>query len=241
VSDRADTLLAAFAHDPDALTADERREVEALLAIDDDARAQAVAVRELIGAVRDLPQPTAPSWDALARSIGAAVDRSAATPPSRWERMRGWLLRPAIGVGFAAATAAAIGLWIAKRPASEPTAVLDVPSIDAGAPVIAAPKPLFHDDLATAGELADLDQLDDAALDRLAASLDDDPIDDHDGFGSIGGGADHRDDDIALVDDAELDADDDALGNPDLDWVDELSDDDVDTLDQWLATHRSPT
>ncbi|MCE9573850.1 MAG: hypothetical protein K8W52_11940 [Deltaproteobacteria bacterium] len=247
--DRTRALLAAFADDPASLTAAERAEVEALLAHDADARAEAKAVRELLGAVRDLPQPTPPAWDALARSIGDAIDR--AGPPSRWARLRAWILRPSIGIGVACAAAAAVGLWIAKRPASEPVlAHVDTPAIDAGAPVapVVAPPRLFHDDPATAGELADLDQLDDAALDRLAASLGADPVDeiddDNGGFAALD--HDHRDHHahhaaVAAADDPELDADSDALGDPDLDWVDELSDDDAAALTQWLTTHRSPT
>lgn len=242
--DRTRALLAAFADDPGALTAAERAEVEALLAHDAGARAEVDAVRGLLGAVRELPQPPAPAWDELARAISAAVDR--AGPPSRWARLRSWLLRPSVGIGVACATAAAVGLWIARRPASAPTAAhIDAPALDAGAPG-APPASLFGDEPATAGELADLDELDDAALDRLAASLGAAALDelDADGIGFAALDRDHHrhDDGVAIaVDDAELDAEDDVLGDPDLDWVDELSDDDADTLARWLATHRSPT
>lgn len=241
--DRVHALLAAYAHDPAGLTSDEQREVELLLAGDRGARGEAEADRALIGAIRDLPQPAPPAWDALARTIGAAIDEAA--PLSRWTRLRGWLLRPAMGIGFAAATATVVGVWVARRPAAEETAVIAPPVIDAGVP--RAPAPLFHDDPATAGELADLDQLDDAALDRLAASIGADPVgqleeidDDRAGLAPTPGAPLTGRGAVAL-DDLEADAAADALGDPDLDWVDELSDEDAAALDHWLAQHRSPT
>jgi hypothetical protein len=121
------------------------------------------------------------------------------------------------GVAFAAATAVAVGVLVVARDRThtiDHTHARDL--IDAGAPI--APKQdLFEGAPAVAGELPDLEALDDRALDRLTADLDE------------------------LDPDAPTASDDGLLPQPDLEWVDELSPADVDSLDAYLATHRSPT
>ena len=210
-------LLAVWAHRPEDLDADERAEVEALFARDPSARADAEAMRAMLVDVRAMPMPSPPA--SLARDVAAAVDRAAASP---WARLRAWILRPAIAIGVAAAATAAVGLWIAKRDTDSATAVH--PTIDAGAPIAHAPPPIadvYAAAPATSGELADLEGLDDHALDALAANLDDE-----------------------LGDAAPTPApasEDEVLPEPDLGWVDELSSSDVDKLDHYLETHRSPT
>jgi hypothetical protein len=240
---RPEDLIAAWAHDPDALDDGERAAAEARCAEDPAAAAEAAAARALLDDVRALPEPEPPA--ALGRAIAEAVDRAAA---SRWGRLRAWLGRPRVAVPLAAAAAAAIALAvIAARSGGGTAAAPGEASAAPTAPAPArAPASLFGDEPATAGELADLDALDDGALTRLATGLDDD------GDGAAAdawapfAGAD--DDDLELSPPAAAEvatgADDDDLGlwpDPDLGWVDQLSTTDVDSLDRWLDQHRSPT
>jgi len=167
--------------------------------------------RDLIERLRALPQPKPPV--SLARDIHAAIDREASRRP--------WFLRPMFGVALAAVTAVAVGVFVVAR---DRTHAIDRAHdlIDAGAaiPPPHAQQDLFAGSPAIAGELPDLETLDDHAIDRLAADLDD------------------------LDPDAPTAADDGLLPQPDLEWVDELSPADVDSLDTYLdtqATHRSPT
>jgi hypothetical protein len=211
-------LIAVYAHRPEDLSPDERAQVEALLERDAGARADADAMRALLLDVRALPAPSPPA--SLAGDISAAVERAGA---SRWSRLRAWILRPAMGLGVAAATAGLLGLWIARRTSHDDVALAAAPVNDAAPAPVAPPSApprldLFAGAPATAGELADLGELDDRALDRLSANLDED----------LG-------EEITAPPEEEL------MPQPDLGWLDELSSSEVDALDQDLATHRSPT
>jgi hypothetical protein len=114
-------LLAIWAHRPEDLSADERREVEALLARDPDARRDADATRALLQRVADLPaEGTEPAWDDLAAGIRAACAglEVPAPSPSRWARWRTWMIA---GAGTAlVASGAAIALWAGGGSALSP-------------------------------------------------------------------------------------------------------------------------
>src|SRR4051812_27607595 len=97
----ARALLGVWAHRPGDLTADERAAVEALLARDPAARAEADQLRGVIERVRALPPEGEPSWSALAASIRASCE---AAPRSWWARV--WPL-PLVAGGLLAAAAVA--------------------------------------------------------------------------------------------------------------------------------------
>ena len=217
-------LIAVYAHRPQDLSPDERARVEALLEGDAGVRADADAMHALLLDVRALPEPTPPP--SLAGEIADAVERAS---ESRWTRLRAWLLRPAMGLGVAAATAGLLGLWIAKRTSHDdvaiaattaPTDAALAPAPIAHAPAAPAPTKLdlFAGVPATSGELADLGDLDEHQLDKLSANLDDE-------LGQVNAGP----------------PDEELMPQPDLGWVDELSSTEVDQLDQWLANHKGPT
>src|SRR5215213_6448973 len=91
-------LLAAWAHRPDDLSDEERRAVEALLARDAAARAEAEADRAMIARVADLPEAgVEPVWDDLAASIRAALPAPMAPVPNLWSRWRAWIAAGAGG------------------------------------------------------------------------------------------------------------------------------------------------
>ena len=107
--ERSTELLTAYVDGVAELPADERRAVERWLADDPRARADAGAVRDLLGALRALP-PTydtgePPDWAAMERSIRQAV---ADQVPRPWWRRWRWLV-PAMTC--TAAAAIALALW----------------------------------------------------------------------------------------------------------------------------------
>jgi hypothetical protein len=112
--ERSTQLLTAYVDGVAELPVDERRAVERRLADDPQARADADAVRDLLGRLRALP-PTydtgePPDWAAMERSIRQAV---ADEVPRPWWRRWRWLV-PAMTC--AAAAAMALALW--PRPAA---------------------------------------------------------------------------------------------------------------------------
>jgi hypothetical protein len=213
-----DALVAVWAHQPDDLAPDERAAVEALFAREPERRAEAEATRRLLDGVRALPSPPMPA--SLERAIAAAVDARAATPRSRLAALRAWLVRPATGLAIAVVAAGGFALWWARRsdPPRAPTTVVGAHTGDEGAGPMPAAIDLFRGAPATAGELADLDGLDERALERLSASLDDE----------LGADAPRADDDSVFPE-------------PDLGWIDELSPGEVESLERYLEQHRSPT
>ena len=155
-------LVAAYVDGVAELTADERKRVEELLAADSSARADADAMRALLGQLRELPaEGSEPDWGALERSIRGAVGTAAPRP--WWKRWQ-WLAP----IGAVAATAAGALLWL-----HEPR----------GTTTIEEPAPIVHVDhraqVETAplvwldGDAFDLDQVDPTALDDHPAA---DPI-----------------------------------------------------------------
>jgi hypothetical protein len=155
-----------------------------------------------------------PDWAALERDIGKAVDAEAARPRA-WAWLTRWW-RPALGIGLVAA-AAAIVIVARREPASE--APRAERAIDAGAPVpIVVPdeprpvvEPVDTIGLGAEGEI-EPDELDEDVLDDVLAELDTEAWTD-----------DTPQPEVGLVPD---------LG---LEWVDDLDDDELEAVDQWLA------
>jgi hypothetical protein len=171
--------------------------------------------RALLARLRALPDEGGePDWAALERDIGRAVDAEAARPRS-WAWLTRWW-RPALGLGLVAA-AAAIVIVARREPAPAPPQARS--AIDAGvvAPVAEREPPAPRDDrplvLGAEGEL-DPDELDDELLDGVLAELDPEAWTDP---------SPRPQPEDGLVPD---------LG---LDWVDELDDDELEAVDQWLA------
>src|SRR5205807_7881686 len=107
---RSAELLAAYVDGVAELAGDERRAIEAWLAKDPAARADAAAVQGLIGRLRALPASRdgdgdEPDWAAMERSIRQSVD---AVPMRPWWRRWQWLV-PAMTCATAAA--ALLVLW----------------------------------------------------------------------------------------------------------------------------------
>jgi hypothetical protein len=165
--DPDDELLARYADRPEALSPDERRRAEAILAGSDDAMIARVAALPAAG--------TEPVWDDLARSIRlACVD----PPAPRWRRWLAWT--PAIG-GLAAA-AVLVAVWLGRSQPLGP-AVAIAPSVvgdpldeidaDELAPALAPLDEESDEEVAAdVGNLDWVEQLDDAELDDLALWLD---------------------------------------------------------------------
>ncbi|HEY4238427.1 MAG TPA: hypothetical protein VGM88_01385 [Kofleriaceae bacterium] len=187
-------LLAAYVDGVSELSPDERRDIEAALADDEALRADADATRELLGALRALPaEGSEPDYGALARRIAAAVgDR---VPRPWWKT---WKLSVPLGA-FAAAAAAAI-VWVHVTAAPHPVVAVEKPVHVAPAPVTPEATPAVaiyldgesldvedpdsvlqalddddgddDDGMLPASDLAWVDKLDDAAMDRVEAKLD---------------------------------------------------------------------
>jgi anti-sigma factor RsiW len=115
------------------LSPEERKRVEAVLAEDPEAQAEATATRDLLGQLRALPAVSDggqdPDWTQLERQIRGAV--AADVPYVWWRRLRWWL--PA-GV----LAAAAVVVVVAVRP-GEPRAPVALRDHDAGEPALRAP------------------------------------------------------------------------------------------------------
>jgi hypothetical protein len=214
-----DELLSAWADDPRALSAEERAEVAAR--VDDSPALQREAddTRALLGKLRDLPDAgEEPAWDGFERALRDRLDAERPGPVRRW-LARWW--RPALGLGLAAAAATVVIVANHQAPpAPSPTATR---TIDAGVTPIAT------------------------TLDVPSPPLERDDHDDDDAPFAFGAGgeipADELDDRVvaALGADEDMNLDGDAQPEdglvPDLslDWIDELDDDQIDRVDQWLA------
>ena len=209
-----DELLTAFVDGVGELAPDERRRVEALLAADPDARADADATRDVLGALRALPaEGAAPDWAQLERRIRDAV---APLPVRPWWRR--WQLIVPFGACLAGAAALAIWLGTAKAPVA-PAAVAP-PEVAHAAPAEpASPAPAAT----AAPDASDLVWVDDQAID--VGGLDADAI-----FGDL---------DREARDAMEADTVGDAGGilpAVDLGVVDNLDDSQLDAAAQALAT-----
>lgn len=152
-----DDLLARYAERPDDLSADERRQAEALLAGD--------GADPILARIAALPAAgTEPAWDDLARSIRLACTEP---PVPAWRRWLAWT--PAVGALAAAAVLAA--LWVGRgRPLGDAVAIAP--------PAVVEPLDPLDDvtdrlaaalDSELAIELDDADELDDP--DELAAEV----------------------------------------------------------------------
>jgi hypothetical protein len=172
------------------------------------------AERKLVARLRALPEADdLPDWAALERDIGKAVDVEAARPRP-WAWLSRWW-RPALGLGLVAA-AAAIVIVAKREPASEPQQARTTP--DAAVPIVVPDEPRVVPELpvdtiglGAEGEI-DPDELDEELLDGVLAELDTEAWTD-----------DAPRPEEGLVPD---------LG---LEWVDDLDDDELEAVDQWLA------
>lgn len=205
-----ETLLSAWADEPRALTLEERAEVEALLERSPELRRDADDARALLARVRALPaEGEEPAWDEFARSLRAKLDEPPRGFAAWWQRW--W--KPAAGIGgLGLAIAAAAIVIVARREPAAETSPPVARAVDAGVP---APVQVAQDD----------DDDADHADDPLA-------------LGAVGEvSADDLDD--SVLDELELDDDDDGEEGlvPDLDlaWIDQLDDDEVESVDAWLA------
>lgn len=163
-------LIAVYADDPAALTADERRDVEALIGGDAAAARMLAEARATVAALRGANVAAEPDWAALQHRIGAAV--AAEPSPVR----RSWRRAVIAGGVLAAAAIALLLLWpTARGPHLKRVGMAP----DAAAP---APDPDDLTDEELAAELLVPDDLggitvDDALIDE-AAALADEPGDD---------------------------------------------------------------
>jgi hypothetical protein len=190
-------LLAAYAHRPGDLSAEERREVEALLARSPAAAREVEDDRDVLLRIAELPaEGTEPAWEDLERSIRVAC---ADEPPGLWARMlaslRGWKPAAGLGAGLVVAMAALL-LWLGRSDREVPVA-RTTPDGEAAPPEVAQ---------ALAGlEAPDGDELDDDG-EAIAAETDETLAD----WGALAPGDGALDDtDLAwldTLDDAELDA-----------------------------------
>jgi hypothetical protein len=119
-------LLTAYVDGIAELPPDERQAVEAWLAHAPDARAEADAVKTVLGRVRALPPGggAEPDWAAMERSIRQAVDAERTRP---WWRSWRWLV-PAMTCATAA------GVLLVIWPHSAPIAVPRRPVVERPAP-----------------------------------------------------------------------------------------------------------
>lgn len=214
-------LVTAYVDGVTELTPDDRHGVEALLARDPAARAEADAVHALLGRLRALPPNYGvgddPDWAAMERSIRQAV---ANDPPRPWWRRWQWLV-PAMTCATAAAVLLVI--WPRTAPRTMPAAPphpahvqgATDPERAAEAATAAGVIALWLD----GGEVdVDLSAPEDLADVGLGLDLGDGP------------GAPHP----APGDAAEVGL----LPPVDLAWVDSLDDAALDRAERWLANSR---
>jgi hypothetical protein len=210
----ADELLAAYADDPSSLAPAERAAVEARCAQDPAAAEELAALRALLGELRTHDVAATGPDPALEARIKAAV----APSPHRAR----WM----IGVGVALAAAAALGLWMRPRPVDGPglgLAQLVRQAQPVAPPAPPAPTDVLDDDAALDDELAILD---DDALDDDAALDDDDALDDGLDPDVLIGSAVER---VPQATD-----DDGLMPGLDTEWIDDLSDAEVQQALRWL-------
>jgi hypothetical protein len=111
VADDPDLLLTAYVDGVAEVAPGDRRRLEARIADDPRARAEAASVRGVLDRLRAIPaEGNEPDWGALERSIRDAVGERAPRP---WWRRGRWLA-PA-----ATLAAAATVLWLMWRPSDE--------------------------------------------------------------------------------------------------------------------------
>jgi hypothetical protein len=231
--ERSAALVTAYVDGISELAPDDRHGIEALLARDPAARAEADAVHALLGRLRALPPNYGvgddPDWAAMERSIRRAV---ASAPPRPWWRRWQWLV-PAM----TCATAAAVLLVIWPRSATPtmpatPTRPVHIPGATHPGPTPEAPDgdgvvALWLDGGEVDVDLSAPDELADVGLD-LGQGL----SDPSGPSGTTGASALHP----APSDGADADADEIGLLPPvDLAWVDSLDDDALDRAERWLA------
>jgi len=207
--DAHDELLSAYVDGVAELSLDERHRIEARLADDAEARAEAEAVRGVLARLRAIePHGSEPDWAAMERSIRDAVGHDAPRP---WWRSWRWMVPGAL----AAVTAVALLTWARPRtaePVGEPLAVRD--GRDAPAPN--APPVAGH--AAASDEVVAL-WLDGAEVDVALSASD------------VLGDA-LATDETAASDEVAL------LPSSDLAWVDGLDDDAVARAERWLARKK---
>jgi len=128
--DRGDTpdpepdaeLLAAYVDGVAELSPEERHRIEARLARDPGARAEAAAVRGLLDQLRSLPpEGNEPDWAAMASALR---DAAAAGSPRPWWRRWQWLVPTST---FATAALVLIATWSRPEAVTAPR-----PSVDRG-------------------------------------------------------------------------------------------------------------
>ena len=174
--------------------------------LDDDERAIVTRLRALPDEGRE------PDWDRFGRELGAKLD---ATPAKPWWR-RWWT--PTIGFGLAVATAAVFVAWpagTAAPPDAERVAVL-TPDAAPQPKVVAAVVDVLA--FGAEGELDDAELDDDAVVTEVMAALE------------IEADAD----DEETMDDVPDEPVDGLVPDLDLDWVDDLDDEDLAAIDAWL-------
>jgi hypothetical protein len=211
-----DELMSAWADDPRSLSPEERAEVEALVDGSPALRRDAEETRALLGRLRELPPDgDEPAWDEFARTLRGRIDDAQPGPVRRWLD-RWW--KPAFGLGLVAAAAAVVIVARHQQPADAPA---DPPRTAARAPDAGvAPLPVPGPDLAAP---EDTDPFAFGAIGEIAAEDLDDRV-----VAALG-----ADDDLSLDGDAH--PEDGLVPDLSLDWVDELDDDQIDRVDEWLA------
>jgi anti-sigma factor RsiW len=216
--ERSARLLAAYVDGVAELLPDERHDVEALLARDPGAEADAEAAHALLDRLRALPpEGGEPDWAAMERSIRHAV---AAAPRPWWRRWQ-WLV-PAL----TCATAAAVLLVI--WPRTDPLSSSQPRPPSAGSPEHTEPlasKPPAGDSVVALwldGSEVDVDV---SAPDGLA------------GVGIDLGDAPAGQPVPPPIDDADEVG---LLPATDLAWIDTLDDATLDRVERWLAAPQDP-
>jgi hypothetical protein len=199
-------LVTAYVDGCAELSPDERHRVEARLARDPAAHAEADAVRGLLGQLRALPpEGGEPDWAVMARSIRSAVGD--AVPRPWWRR---WT-------------------WLAPLTAATATAAVLLAIWSSAAPVVPAPSPQVAGDTPSS-ELATREPPEDVValwldgteleVDLSAAEL----------LGPVAGVDDADAVAVAGSDDSGL------LPASNLAWVDDLDDEAIDSVERWLNT-----
>jgi anti-sigma factor RsiW len=219
---RSSELLTAYADG--GVTPEEAAEVEALLTASPEARAELEAIRRVLAEARRAEPGADPDWDAMAREIQRACE---ATPPtSRLARARAWLWpRPIIAVGAVGAVAAAIAIAVLGQGGGNPVPVAN--EVIAPSPEAEEPEVADEDEALPALREPEIDDLMQDEIDQLDDQLAASDLGDDGFIADLLDGTDPgTGDDEPTID---------AFAEPGYLSADELSDDEIEAMDQFLA------